>query len=171
VARHIDKPGAKELLDSGEAAWLHWNPLAARLDIVQYAKVQPMLPYLIMNVRTPGTQLLSGWHPLEEDFRWTEPDASAVLLRPEDAKHFEIVACAVPNQVRVEPLQLRVLLDAKSLGSHQFTAAGCETLRWPAPSGAAGKVRIEIHSTPPFRAPPDPRVLGINVKAFGFVSD
>lgn len=171
VARHIDKPGAQQLLDSGEAAWLHWNPLAARLDIVQYPKVQPMLPYLTMNVRTPATQLLSGWHSLEEDFRWTEPDASAVLLRPQDAKRFEIVACAVPAQVRAGPLQLRVLLDAKSLGSHQFTAAGCETLRWPAPGGAPGKVKIEILCTPPFRAPPDPRVLGINVKAFGFVSD
>jgi len=171
VARHVDKPGAKQLLDSGEAAWLHWNPVAARLDIVQYPKVQPLLPYMVMNIRTPGSQLLSGWHSLEENFRWTEPDAGAVLLRPEDAKHFEIVACTVPEQVRAGPVLLRVLLDAESLGSHQFTTAGCETLRWPADGGAPRKVSIEIHSTPPFRAPPDPRVLGINVKAFGFVSD
>jgi hypothetical protein len=130
-----------------------------------------MLPYLAMNVKTPGSQLLSGWHSLEENFRWTEPDATAVLLRPPDAEDFKIVACTVPEQIRAEPVQLRVLIDAKFLGSHAFTAAGCETLRWPAPRGPVGTVRIELHSTPVYRPARDPRVLGITVKAFGFVSE
>jgi hypothetical protein len=171
VARHINDPGAQRLLDSGEAAWLHWNSIWARLDIVQYPKEQPMLPYLVMNLRTPGSQLLTGWYSLDENLRWTEPDATAVLLRPPDAKHFEIVACTPPEQIRIGPVHLRVLLDGKALGSHEFTTAGCKTLRWPAPRGQAGTVKVELHSTPLYRPPNDPRILGITVTAFGFVSE
>jgi hypothetical protein len=38
------------------------------------------------------------------------------------------------------------------------------------PLGPAGKVEIEFHVVPPYPAPkPDPRVLGITMKGFGFI--
>jgi hypothetical protein len=37
--------------------------------------------------------------------------------------------------------------------------------------GTAGTVKIEFHSTPPYRPLPDPRILGVTVTAFGFISE
>jgi len=36
----IDEPGAREAIQNGEAAWLHWHATPARLEIVQYPKIR-----------------------------------------------------------------------------------------------------------------------------------
>ena len=172
TAQHIDQPGAEELIQKGDAAWLHWSRGLSRLDIVRYPRERPLVPYLKMDVSSPANQLLDGWYSPDDDFRWTKPDARAVLLRPEGARHFEVVACVATEQTqRYNTVALRVLLDAQPLGQHAFTAPGCETVEWPAPPRSPGKVSIEFHITPPYPAPkPDPRILGISMKAFGFTS-
>jgi len=171
--RHIDQPGAQEVLQNGDAAWLHWSGGVGRLDIIKYPKLREPLSYMKMDLKTPGSQLLSGWYPLEDDFRWTQPDATAVLLRPPDVRSFEVAACAVPAQFSAgRQVKMRVLLDGRALGEREFTAPGCQTLRWPAVRSPGGMSKIEFQITPPFRSPRgDIRTLGISITGFGFVSE
>jgi hypothetical protein len=172
-AQYVDEPGAKELIQNGDAAWLHWNSSLNRLDVVRNPSWGTLLTYLKMDVSSPPAQLLEGWYQLEEGFRWTKPDAIAVLLRPEGARSFEVAACLPPEQiVQCHVVSLQVMLDAKPLGRHEFTAPGCQTVRWPAPPGSAGVAKVEFRITPPYPAPkPDPRVLGLPIMAFGFPSE
>jgi hypothetical protein len=172
AAQHIGQPGAQELIQKGDAAWLHWNRRASRLDVVRYSRAAPIVPYLTMDIRSPVTQLLSGWYPLEDDFRWTKPDATAILFRPEGASNFEVMACVRPEQMgKDRAVSLQVLVDAQPLGAHEFASAGCETVRWPVPAGHAGPVKVEFHSMPPYQpAKPDLRILGVTMKGFGFTS-
>ncbi|HUJ22293.1 MAG TPA: hypothetical protein VLX58_12255, partial [Bryobacteraceae bacterium] len=171
-AQYIDEPGAEQAVQRGEAALLHWYPVLARLAIVEYPKVSETLSYLRMNEQTPPAQLPSGWYRPDEDFRWTQPDATAVLLRPQNVHSFELEACVSPEQIRRHGvIELRVLLDARLLGRHEFTAPGCQTLRWAVPHGPAGMSNIEFHATPAFHPAGDPRVLGIAVKGCGFHSE
>lgn len=172
TAQHIDHPGAAELIQKGDAAWLHWSRGLGRLDIVRYPRERPLLPYLKMDASSPPNQLLDGWYNPDDDFRWTKPDATAVLLKPDVARHFETVACVAPDQIRQShTVALRVLVDRQPVGRHEFTAAGCETFAWPAPPGPAGKVAVEFQSAPPYSPPNgDPRNLGVSMKAFGFTS-
>ncbi|MCU1276434.1 MAG: hypothetical protein JWO48_3865 [Bryobacterales bacterium] len=172
-AQSIDDPGARDDIESGEAAWLHWSPTLARLEIVQYPKVRRPLPYVPMNIQTPPWQLLFGWYSLDADFRWTHPDATAQLLRPENAKGFEIAACVVPEQLRNHAtVDLGVVLDGRPLGDHKFTTPGCEKLRWPVPRKSSAMAMVELHIAPPFHPiNGDTRVLGITVSGLGFVSE
>lgn len=171
TAQHIDQPGAAELIQRGDAAWLHWSRGLSRLDVVRYPRERPLQPYLKMDISSPPNQLLDGWYNPDDDFRWIKPDASAVLIRPEGVRHFEVVACAAAEQIqKYRAVTLHVLLDEQRLGEHEFTAPGCQTLQWPAPPAPAGKVKIEFQVDPPYPAPgPDPRILGITIKGFGFI--
>jgi hypothetical protein len=171
TAQHIDQPGAAELIQRGDAAWLHWSRGLSRLDVVRYPRERPLQPYLKMDISSPPNQLLDGWYNPDDDFRWIKPDATAVLLRPEGAGHFEVVACVAPEQTRRDnAVALTALLDGQLLGHHEFTAPGCQTVQWPALPAPAGKVTIEFRVQPPYPAPkPDPRILGITIKGFGFI--
>jgi len=172
TVQHIDQPGSQELINRGNAAWLHWNSGPGRLEIIHYPGEGTLVPYLKMDISSPPNQLLDGWYNLENDFRWTRPDATAALLKPEGARRFEVVACTPSEQIRrYQAVALRVRVDTQPVGQHEFTTPGCETVAWPAPSGPAGKVTVEFHSTPPYLPPNgDPRVLGISIVAFGFTS-
>ena len=92
----IDAPGAQGLIQRGEAAWLHWDPARAQLFVVRYPADQKrdLLSYLPMEANTLATQLGAGWFLLEANFRWTQPKASATLLRTGSAREFELVANA-----------------------------------------------------------------------------
>ena len=123
-----------------------------------------------MEANTPATQLGEGWFQLEANYRWTEPRASATLLRPQSAKEFELVANATELQIRAGgALRVEVLMDGQPIGRHEFVSPGWQTLRWPLPPGKPGPVSIEILTTPPFHSGADPRILGVAVKAFGFI--
>jgi len=172
--QHIDQPGAEELVQKGDAAWLHWNRRYRRLDIVHHQPSERALSYLHMDISAPTGQLVDGWYKpdnADDDSRWTKPDATASLLRPEGARHFEVAACVAPEQIqRYRTVALWVLLEERPLGRHEFTAPGCETVEWPVPPGSAGKVKIEFHVAPPYPATkPDTRILGITMKGFGFI--
>jgi hypothetical protein len=171
TAQHIDQPGAGELIQKGDAAWLHWSRGLSRLDVIRYPRERPLQPYLKMDISSPPNQLLDGWYNPDDDFRWIKPDATAVLLRPEGVRLFEVVACVAPEQIqKYRAVTLLVLLDEQLLGQHEFTAPGCQTVQWPAPPAPAGKVKIEFRVQPPYPAPkPDPRILGITIKGFGFI--
>jgi hypothetical protein len=171
TARGIDEPVADELIQNGDATWLRWNRVFNRLDVVHYPHVLQPAPYVVMASILPAGQLVSGWYRLEGDIRWSQPDATALLYRPESARTFELVTCPTEPQIaKHQEIDVQILLDGRPFVGHAFTTPGCQTVRWPVPHGTAGPVRIEFHSTPPYRYPPDTRVFGITVKAFGFVA-
>jgi hypothetical protein len=171
TAEHIDQAGAEELIQKGDAAWLHWSCGLSRLDIVRYPRERPLVPYLKMDITSPATQLLEGWFVLEDDFRWIKPDATAVLVKPAAARNFQVEACVMPEQIqKYRAVSLRVMLDGQLIGQHEFTQPGCQIVQWAAPPAPAGRVKIEFHVAPPYPAPkPDPRILGITMKGFGFI--
>jgi len=172
TVRYIDEPGADELIQQGDAAWLRWNRLFHRLDAVRYPRLPQPAPYLVMDSVLPAAQLVSGWFRLEGDIRWTRPDATAVLYRPESARTFELVTCLTEPQIaKHKRIDVQILLDGRPFVGHDFTTPGCQTVRWPVPPGHAGPVKIDFHTTPPYNYPPDPRIFGITVKAFGFVTE
>jgi hypothetical protein len=170
TARHIDEPGADELIQNPDAAWLRWNRTFNRLDAVHYPHVLQPAPYVVMDSVLPGGPTGSGWYRLEGNIRWTQPDATALLYRPENAPTFELVTCPTEPQIaRSGKVDLQILLDGRPFVAHKFTTRGCQTVRWPVQRGTAGAVKIEFRAMPPYRNPPDTRVFGITVKAFGFV--
>jgi hypothetical protein len=171
TARRIDEPGADELIQNGDAAWLRWNRIFNRLDVVHYPHVLQPAPYVVMDSVLPAGQLVSGWYRLEGNIRWTQPDATALLYRPENAPTFELVTCPTePQIVKSGKVDVQILLDGRPFVAHDFTTPGCQTVRWPVQRGTAGQVKIEFRTTPPYEYPPDTRVFGITVKAFGFLS-
>lgn len=172
TARYIDEPGADELIQRGDAAWLRWNRLFNRLDLIRYPHLPQPAPYLVMDSIVPAGQLVSGWYRLEGGIRWTRPDATALLSRPKGARAFELATCPTEPQIaKHKKIEVQVLLDGQPFVQHIFTTPGCQTVRWPVPGGAAGPVRIAFHTTPPYTYPPDSRVFGITVEAFGFVPE
>jgi hypothetical protein len=164
-------PGAEELIQSGDAAWLHWERPEHKLYIVRYPRAQQLVSYLTVEPGAPASQLVSGWYEIEENFRWTQPDAAATLARPANARKFEIVANTMPEQIRNRhTVDFRVSLNGQLLGRHTFTTSGWQIVRWPLPEGPAGTARLEFHTTPPYRSSNgDERIFGVAVKAFGFV--
>jgi len=171
TARYIDEPGADELVQKGDAAWLRWNRIFNRLDVVHYPHVVQPATYVVMASILPAGQLVSGWYRLEGDIRWTQPEATAVLYRPENALTFELVSCPTEPQIaKHKQIDVQILLDGRPFVEHDFTTPGCQTVRWPAPREKSGPVKIEFRTTPPYNYPPDARVFGITVKAFGFVA-
>ena len=172
TARHIEEPGADELIQKGDATWLRWNRIFSRLDVVHYPHTVQPASYIVMNSILPAGQLVSGWYRLEGDIRWAQPDATAVLYRPESARTFELVTCLTEPQIaKHKEIDVQILLDGRPFGGHGFTTPGCQTVRWPVSRGTAGTVKIEFRTTPPYNCPPDSRVFGTAVKAFGFAAE
>jgi hypothetical protein len=170
TARYIDEPGADELIQKGDAVWLRWNRTFSRLDAIRYRPLNQPSPYLVMDSNLPAGQLVSGWYRLEGDIRWTRPQARALLSRPDRARSFELVTCPTEPQIALhKTVDLEVLFDTRPVARYAFTKPGCQTVRWPAPAWPAGPVSIEFRAMPPYSLPPDTRVFGITVKAFGFV--
>ena len=171
TARNIDEQGADELIQKGDAAWLRWNRIFNRLDVVHYPHTLQPAPYVVMDSILPAGQLVAGWYRLEGNIRWTQPEATAVLYRPENARSFELVTCPTEPQIaKSGRIEVEILLDGRPFVGRDFTTPGCQTARWTVPGGTPGRVTVEFHTTPPYQYPPDRRVFGITVKAFGFVS-
>lgn len=172
TVRYIDEPGADELIQRGDAVWLRWNRTFYRLEVIRYPRLPQPASYLVMNSVLPAGQLVSGWYRLEGNLRWTRPDATSVLYRPAVARTFELVVCPPPMQIAMHNIvDLEILLDGRPFVAHDFTAPGCQTVRWSLAKEPAGPVKIQFHTTPPYTYPPDPRVFGLPVKAFGFVGE
>jgi len=171
TARNIDERGEEELIQKGDAAWLRWNRIFNRLDVVRYPHTQQPAPYVVMDSVLPAGQLVSGWYRLEGNIRWTQPEATAVLYRPESARSFELVTCPTEPQIaKSGKIEVQILLDGRPFVEHDFTTPGCQTTRWTVPGVSPGRVTVEFHTAPRYQYPPDTRVFGITVKAFGFVS-
>jgi hypothetical protein len=126
-------------------------------------------PYIGLMTMAPEDQLTSGWFDKGSDLRWTEPRAEATFYRPAGATQFEIVAGMAQDSLdRVGPSQVTLLEDGQTLGTVVMSQSA-QTLRWKLPEGSPGDKHITIVSKPARHGnPPDPRTLGIAVRAIGY---
>lgn len=168
---HLDMPGAEDLIQSGSAAWVHWERRERKLYVIRYPRQSGMASYMTMQLGSPASQLVSGWYALEPGFRWMQRDAAAVLQRPEGAREFEIIANVMPEQVsNHRTVDLRILLNGQRLDRHIFTGPGWQTVHWPLAAAPAGATKVEFHVAPPYHSSNgDSRIFGVAVKGFGFV--
>ena len=65
--------------------------------------------------------------------------------------------------------EVEVKLNGTAIGKQRFSTPGWQTARWELRPESEGPVEVTFHVTEKFRAPEDPRSLGVAVVAFGFV--
>ena len=152
-------------------ALLSWDPATRTLATASRTEKAPESSYITMSPTTPIWQLEKGWYSRQDRFRWTRPYAVARLYRPAGAAEFELQANISPGYLSsVGLVDVQVLLDGVSLEHREFRKPGWQTVRWPLHGTFTGPVRVEFKVKPEFRPPNDPRVLGLPVGGFGFVS-
>jgi hypothetical protein len=164
-----DDAAGRDLLRHGRVAYIAWNPGARRPIVMLHAQDTPDLPYIDFNQSTPVWQLEQGWFNLEAGYRWTEPVATAHLLRPPGARRFTLRALVGPDRFRgAGPVTLRVFLNDQPLEPRTLPTPGWHDLVWDIPGGDPGPVQMKLQADPPFRPSMEGRTLGIAVGAFGF---
>ncbi|MCS7314443.1 MAG: hypothetical protein RMI94_02640 [Bryobacterales bacterium] len=158
----------KSLREGEGAVLLSWDPVLRELSAFARAPGEPDASYIVMSRRAPVWQLGEGWYSLTGHFRWCRPRATARLRRPAGATEFELVVNMGPPPAG-EPIRAIVYLNGRVAGSSELRrGSGWHTVRWPLPTDAPGRVRVEFHVEPPFVADPE-RPLGLAVGAFGFL--
>jgi hypothetical protein len=166
---NIEDRDAQKILQSDRVLILSWDAPTRKLSVTARAPGVADVSYITMDRRTPLWQLIRGWYPLENTFRWIQPDAMARLRRPADARRFELIVNTSPEQIReIGHTEVNVKLDGIPIGPRQFSGRGWQTARWDLPPAREGVTEVEFHVTPAYRAATDPRVLGVAVVAFGF---
>ena len=165
--RYYDK--APLSLDADRVAILTWNSGLHKLDVVEHTPATHDASYIDANVGTPIWQLGNGWSNPEGGFRWIAPLTTARLARPEGAGKFELRVLANTTLLQsVGPVTVRVSLNDVELAPQRVTQPGWDVLQWNLAAAPAGTTQVTIRTDPPFRAPGDPRTLGIAVGGFGF---
>ena len=162
-------PESKQTIRRDRVALLTWDDVAHRLGVAVHSPETLQASYIRMDVSTPVWQLERGWFGLERTYRWIEPEAEASLLRPEGARQFEL-RVNVSQQLlnAVGPPTVRVAIDGAELEPRRFAEKAWQTVQWDLPPAPAGPARVTIRVGPPYKAPNDPRQLGIAIGAFGF---
>jgi hypothetical protein len=173
---HLSSVEAKNLrqeLESGNVTILSWDSTYKKLAVAARTAGVPDASYIRMNHGTPLWQLGSGWYSLEGRFRWTEPWATARLYRPGAARQFELTVNLSPQMLRdIGGTEVQVTVNGQSLGKKRFAATAWQSARWDLDPAPAGEVDVEFHSEPAYHPPPpDSRVLGVPIGAFGFVTN
>jgi len=165
---------AQKAFQRGSFAVLNWDRARRNLVVLSPEPGALEAAYFQIrgNPRQAVWQLEEGWNAWEENFRWIAPYARARLRRPAKARWFELVAHIGPQQIRdLGRTTVEVLMDGRPVGRREFRAALIQTVRWELPPGEAGTVRVEFRVTPEYRPPPEHRLLGIPIAAFGFVEE
>lgn len=164
----LDDPEFHDLLQSKSVAALDWDRNHHKLIAgLRTADTRPAA-YIQMGPGMPLWQLEKGWYTSEDQFRWTEPLATAQLARPAGAKQFELVVTIGDVYIQsVKTSHIVVSLNNIVLGEREFTRPGVETVHWDLPPGPPGPAEITIQTTPPL--PFGNRILGCAVVSFGFL--
>ena len=112
-----------------------------------------------------------GWHTPSNGTRWAEVFATALVERPNEASEFEITVAVIPELLKAEgAIRLLVLHPPDIIGNVALDKPGRQTLRWPAPAGRGGPVRLEFLIGPDYKKLPDSqRPLAVQVNSFGFI--
>lgn len=130
----------------------------------------PARSYITMGRENPIWQLTDGWYPLESDFRWIRPAASAYLYKPDNARRFELTINVSPGQLsQTGPPEVTVLLGDKTLGTIRLPNPGWTTAHWDLPSGLPVAPNVRFRVSPEYHPGNDPRTLGAAIVAFGFI--
>lgn len=147
-----------------------WDQQSRRLNIVPHPEGGREFAHIEIGPLTPVSQLGEGWFGLENNYRWTEPRATAVLYRPQRARYFDVTVNLSPEHIRNVPeIALTVLLNGEPAGHYVFRQNGWKTVRWPLGAGNAGVVRVEFRTSPAFQPDgPGGVTFGIPIGGFGF---
>jgi hypothetical protein len=166
----ITESQARGLPPHAAVTFINWDRDRNKVSFLARNPDEPDASYLTMGPETPFWQLDSGWYGLDDYFRWTEPSATAHLSWPADAKQFQVVVNVSPSILRTNGYtEVRPKINGHDLGPLRFDRPGIQTLRWKLPQRETSDARIELIVTPASHFPPDPRLLGAPVVAFGFV--
>ena len=126
--------------------------------------------YITMGEKAPVWQLATGWLGGADYFQWIQPEATAYLRRPANARRFELFANVSPELIRrLKRTSVTVSLNGATLGQRDFTEPGHHRVEWPLPAGTQEQTRVDFQVVPEFHAGTDPRRLGIAVIGFGFL--
>ena len=151
----------------GPVAVIDWDQQQHRMISVIRNRDTGDASYIQIDGDTPVSQLKKGWYPLEDNFRWTEPLATARLRRPAEAKQFEIIVNIGPQYIsQVGRSHIVVSLDGRRIGQADFAQTGWQTVRWNLAPASPGIVEMSILTSPELRMP---QALGSAIVAFGFL--
>ena len=163
---------AKALLAQRHLAVLSWDQVTRKLQITHREPDTPEESYISMRQGMPIWQFSDGWYQRENFYRWTKPEATATLRRPEGASKFEVtVNIGIIHITDVRKVQFELFLNGAPLGVQDFTTAGWQKRIYALKPAPAGIVTVEFRTSPAYHPRGDPRVLGIPIGAFGFVDD
>ncbi|MBM3794951.1 MAG: hypothetical protein FJW31_12980 [Acidobacteria bacterium] len=169
--KSVEDKDLTRVFAEGDVALLKWNAARRELAVVKRSPGEPDHPFIRMDDSTPIWQLESGWYQGEHRYRWTQPRAVARLQQPAAAREFTVDINVGPRYIAdVKRAKLEVSIEGAPVGEAEFTTAGWQTVRWPAPAiTAARTVRVTFTVSPEYRpSATDPRVLGLAIGAFGF---
>jgi hypothetical protein len=148
---------------------VNWDRGRHKMRALPRASGAPDLPYIRMDSDTPVWQLLEGWFPQENDYRWTQARAQARLRRPPGANRFELRVNVGQRQLDLHHRgRIEVFLAGRSLGIQEFPDPGLHTHLYPIPAGLPESVAVEFRVDPPLRPPGEARTLGLALGGFGF---
>lgn len=153
-----------------ELVLLSWDPAGRRITEHHRRAGEPPAPYVRMDASTPVWQLVSGWLPRTGYFRWTRPEARAVVSRPAGARRFELVVNAGPPYIaEVKKGVVEVYLDGVLAGRAEFSREGWQTVAFELAPAPPAEVEVTFRARPEIRVPPgNPAALGVPIGAFGF---
>lgn len=171
----VEEKNLSRIFDQGDVALLKWDNPQRRLTVVKRSPGEPDRAFIRMDDSTPIWQLEEGWYQAENRYRWTKPWAKARLSQPAGAGRFVVEVNVGPKYIAdVKAAQLTVRIDGREIGKARFDAAGWRTVSWPFAAAAQPgprPVEVEFVVEPEYRpSATDPRVLGMPIGAFGFVS-
>ena len=169
---NVEDKDVQRMLAADRVVILSWDSPRQKLAVAAREPGTPDTAYIAMTHGTPLWQLADGWYGLESFFRWTQPRATARLMRPEGARAFQLEVNIGPELLRdVGHLDAEVRIEARSIGKASFTAKGRQSTRWELAPGQAGEVTVELVAHAYHPPAPDARVLGLPVVGFGFVGE
>ena len=126
---------------------------------------EPTLSYISLEDPAADEHLLSGFYPSDgAAWRWSAPQAAALLRRPAGTTSFEL-DFHVPQDAPTE--RVRIEIDGQEVADEQVEAGGRQ-IRAPLEVAPAGEARVTIEAEPPYQPPGDDRELGVVVLGFGF---
>jgi hypothetical protein len=168
--RYISDPDAPKVFQTPRFAMMSWDGGIRHLSFAVHTPETPDAAYLKMNETTPIWQLEQGWYPLEDTFRWTQPVATARLLRPAGALRFTMRVNIGAEQRKLAGVQqVTVSLNGVPIGPpRSFPDLAWQEAVWDLEPAAAGEVEVRVEVTPGFHPMNETRELGLAIGGFGF---
>jgi hypothetical protein len=146
-------------------------------DLAGFTEEEPPRLSASVDVANPQTapQLVSGWYPVEANWRWTAPKFTAVLRPPPGAAargailrfHFTLPDVII-SQLKV--VTLRAAIEGTPLTPERYSHSGKAVYARDLPGHllSGDRVHIDFGVDRPFRpGPADPRDLGVVAERVG----